>query len=245
MPTERKMHPLARFLLFILLVGVIVAGYQVYSWISRQGRRAPQVFAWLRNPQSHPEWTIKIGERCGQAPLVMPTDGFVGFLWGDSFRPGHSHQGLDIFGGEGLNQTPVIAAYPGYLSRLPDWKSSLIIRIPDDPLHPGRQIWTYYTHMADAAGNSYIDSQFPADTNEVYVEAGTLLGYQGNFSGDPNSPVGIHLHFSIVQDDGQGKFRNELEIKNTLDPSPYLGLPANAESNQGEIPICPTEMKSS
>jgi hypothetical protein len=152
---------------------------------------------------------------------------------------------LDIFGGEGLYQTPVIAAYPGYLSRLPDWKSSLIIRIPHDPLHPGRQIWTYYTHLADAAGNSYIDSQFPEDTNEVYVEAGTLLGYQGNFSGDPNNPVGIHLHFSIVQDDGQGKFRNELEIKNTLDPSPYLGLPANAESNQGEIPICPTEMKSS
>jgi murein DD-endopeptidase MepM/ murein hydrolase activator NlpD len=245
MRIERKMHPLARILLFILLVGVIVAGYQAYSWISRQGRRSPQVFAWLRNPQSHPEWAIKIGERCGQAPFVMPTDGFVGFLWGDSFRPGHNHQGLDIFGGEGLNQTPVIAAYPGYLSRLPDWRSSLIIRIPDDPLHPGRQIWTYYTHLADAAGNSYIAPQFPAGTNEIYVEAGTLLGYQGNFSGDPNNPVGIHLHFSIVQDDGQGKFRNELEIKNTLDPSPYLGLPVNADSNQGEIPICPAEMGSS
>lgn len=241
MRTERRTSPVARILVFIVLVGVIVAGYQAYRWINRQGRRAPQVFAWLRNPVTHPEWTINRGERCGDAPFVMPTDGFIGFIWGDSFRPRHKHQGLDIFGGEGLNETPVIAAYPGYLTRLPDWKSTLIIRIPDDPLHPGRQIWTYYTHMADAGGNDYIDSNFPPGTTELYVEAGTLLGYQGNFSGNPNNPVGIHLHFSIVLDDGQGKFRNELEIENTLDPSPYLGLPVNAELNQGEIPICPTE----
>ena len=245
MRSGRKIHPIARLLLFILLVGVIVVGYQAYNWLNRGGRRAPRVFAWLRDPQSNPEWTIKMGERCGSAPFVMPTNGFVGFIWGDSFRPGHKHQGLDIFGGEGLNQTPVIAAYPGFLSRLPDWKSSLIIRIPDDPLHPGQQIWTYYTHLADEAGNSYIDTQFPAGTNEVYVEAGTLLGFQGNFSGDPNNPVGIHLHFSIVKDDGKGKFRNELEFKNTLDPSPYLGLPVNADINQGEIPICPEKIESS
>ena len=95
--------------------------------------------------------------------------------------------------------------------------------------------------MADAAGNAHIAPEFPPGTNEVFVEAGTLLGYQGNFSGDPNNPVGIHLHFSIVLDDGQGKFRNELEIENTLDPSPYLGLPVNAGLNQGEIPICPPD----
>ena len=167
MRSERKINPVARFLLFVLLVGLIVGGYQAYRWISRRGRRAQQVFTWLRSPGSHPDWTIKIGERCGQAPFVMPTDGFVGFIWGDSFRPGHSHQGLDIFGGGELNQTPVIAAYPGYLTRLPDWKSSLIIRIPEDPLHPDQQIWTYYTHMADESGASYIDPQFPPGTNEV------------------------------------------------------------------------------
>lgn len=245
MRTQRKLTPGVRLLLFILLVGIIVVGYQAYNWISRPGRRAQHVFIWLRDPGSHPEWTIKIGERCGKAPFVMPTDGLVGFIWGDSFRPGHSHQGLDIFGGGELNQTPVIAAYPGYLTRLPDWKSSVIIRIPEDPLQPDRQIWTYYTHLADENGRSYIDSQFPPGTYEEYVDAGTLLGYQGNFSGDPNNPVGIHLHFSIVEDDGRGNFRNELEIKNTLDPSPYLGLPVNAESNQGEFPICPTEATTS
>jgi murein DD-endopeptidase MepM/ murein hydrolase activator NlpD len=231
--------------IFITLVGVLVAGYQAYRWFTNQGRRAPRVWTWLRNPQAHPEWTITAGERCGEAPFIMPTDGFVGFLWGDSFRPGHNHQGLDIFGGGDLNQTPVIAAYPGYLSRLPDWKSTVIIRIPDDPLNPGRQIWTYYTHMADAEGNSYISEQFPPGTNEVYIEAGTLLGHQGNFSGDPYNPTGIHLHFSIVQDDGRGSFRNELDIKNTIDPSPYLGLPVNANQNQGEIPVCSNTLRSS
>lgn len=238
MRAERKTSPVVRLVIFITLVGVLVAGYQAYRWFTNQGRRAPRVWTWLRNPQAHPEWTITAGERCGEAPFIMPTDGFVGFLWGDSFRPGHKHQGLDIFGGSDLNQTPVIAAYPGYLSRLPDWKSTVIVRIPEDPLNPGRQIWTYYTHMADAEGNSYISPQFPPGTNEFYIEAGTLLGYQGNFSGDPYNPTGIHLHFSIVQDDGQGSFRNELEIKNTIDPSLYLGLPVNANQNQGDVPIC-------
>jgi hypothetical protein len=114
----------------------------------------------------------------------------------------------------------------------------LIIRIPEDPLNPGQQVWTYYTHMADSDGNSYILPEYPPGTSEVFVEAGTLLGYQGNFSGDPNNPVGIHLHFSIVKDDGQGKFLNELEIQNTLDPSPYLGLQLNADQNRDQIPVC-------
>ncbi len=194
--------------------------------------------AWLKDPQAHPEWSVRAGERCGQAPFLLPTNGFIGFLWDDFFRLGHHHQGLDIFGGEQLNQTPVVAAYPGYLSRLPDWKSSVIIRIPQDPLNPQRQVWAYYTHMADPQGNSYIVPEFPPGAHEVFVEAGTLLGRQGNYSGDPFNPTGVHLHFSIVLDDGAGKFRNELEIGNTLDPSAYLGLPVNAGANQGELPVC-------
>ena len=168
----------------------------------------------------------------------MPTNGFIGFIWDDSFRPGHRHQGLDMFGLADPGVVPVYAAYPGYLSRLPDWKSTVIIRIPDDPLRPGRQIWTYYTHMADSDGTSYISEAFPPGTSEVYVEEGTLLGYQGNYSGDPNNPTGVHLHFSIVKDDGNGSFLNELAIKNTLDPSPYLGMPLNAKGNPDEVPVC-------
>jgi murein DD-endopeptidase MepM/ murein hydrolase activator NlpD len=229
-----------RLFFAILLILVLLAGFLAFRWFQDDGASPRYVFEWLRNPGAHPEWTIDAGERCGDAPFILPTNGFIGFLWGDSFRPGHRHQGLDIFGGEDLNQTPVIAAYPGYLSRKPDWKSTVIIRIPEDPLQPGRQIWIYYTHMADPAGNSFITTEFPPGTSEVFIEAGTLLGYQGNYSGDPGNPVGTHLHFSIVLDDGQGRYRNELEIENTLDPSPYLGLPVNASQNQGQVPVCPS-----
>jgi len=127
---------------------------------------------------------------------------------------------------------------------MPEWKSSLIIRIPQDPLQPDRQIWIYYTHLADANGESLISSDFPPGTEEKYVDAGTLLGYQGNYSGDSGNPVGVHLHFSIVKDRGVsakypfGSFLNELEVQNTLDPSSYLGLPLNAAHNRSEVVIC-------
>jgi hypothetical protein len=194
--------------------------------------------AWMRDPSAHPEWKLTAGSRCGEVPFIFPTDGMVGFLWDDSFRPGHRHQGLDIFGGGNVGVTPVVVAYPGYLTRLPDWVSTVIVRIPSDPLNPGRQIWTYYTHMATREGLSFISDDFPPGTFEQFVDAGTLLGYQGNYSGDPNNPTGIHLHFSIVKDDGQGSFRNELEINNTYDPSPYLGLRVNGNENPDEVPTC-------
>jgi hypothetical protein len=92
--------------------------------------------------------------------------------------------------------------------------------------------------MADPQGNSLVSPEFPTGTAEVYVEAGTLLGYQGNYSGDPNNPVGVHLHISVVKDDGFGNFTNELEIKNTYDPSPYFGMSLNANVNHDTIPLC-------
>jgi murein DD-endopeptidase MepM/ murein hydrolase activator NlpD len=217
---------------------MLVSAYFAYRWYTRTGERAAQVFAALGEPGSHPEWEIQAGQRCGDAPFSMPTTGFIGFIWDDSFRPGHRHQGIDIFGRAEPGVIPVYAAYAGYLSRLPDWKSTVILRIPSDPLNPGQQIWTYYTHMAAANGKSYIADAFPPGTSEVYVEEGTLLGYQGNYSGDPNNPTGVHLHFSIVRDDGKGSFRNELKIQNTFDPSPYLGLPLNANENPNQVPVC-------
>ena len=205
---------------------------------SRGDLRTQRLMTWLNEPQAHPEWAVQANRRCGAAPFSLPTAGYIGYLWGDSFYAGHQHQGLDIFGGDAPGLTPVYAAYPGYLTRQPDWKSSLIIRLPDDPLHPGRQIWTYYTHMASPQGDSIISTDFPPGVLEQPVEAGRLLGYQGNYSGDPGNPVGVHLHFSIVLDDGQGRYLNELQFQNTLDPSPYLGLPLNASQNPDQIPVC-------
>jgi peptidoglycan LD-endopeptidase LytH len=233
----RNFPPVLRLLLSAGIVIGLVAAYLIFRQPVNPGRNL-RVIEWIRNASAHPDWAVQAGERCGNAPFVIPTDGFIGFLWNDSFRPGHAHSGLDIFGGTVNGVTPVVAAYDGYLTRSPEWKSTLIIRIPSDPLQPDRQIWIYYTHMADANGGSLIDPKFPPGTFEYFVAAGTYLGTQGNYSGDPQRPVGVHLHFSIVRDDGRGHFLNELEIKNTLDPSPYLGLNLDSGRNKNEIPVC-------
>jgi len=220
----------------VSLAAFIAAGLVSAYFFYKRGYGLPRshnVNTRIRDPQDQPDRGVQSLQRCGSAPFIMPTSGFVGYLWDEPFRHGHRHQGIDIFGSSQPNHIPVYAAYDGYLSRLRDWKSSLIIRIPSDPLKPDRQIWTYYTHMADSYGNSFIPPDFPPGTSEVFVKAGTLLGYQGNYSGNPSQPVGVHLHFSIVQDDGTGKFRNELNIKNTYDPSPYFQLNLNAHNQQG------------
>ncbi|MBP8163857.1 MAG: hypothetical protein KAX86_00345 [Anaerolineales bacterium] len=226
-----------KIVLFSLAAMVAAAAFYYLAYM-RGSARSMQTFAFLRDPSSRPDLMMKSGTRCGDAPFIFPTDGVIGFIWDDSFRPGHRHSGLDIFSGTEAGVTPIVAAYPGYLTRKADWISTVIIRVPDDPQKPGRQIWAYYTHMADPNGNSFVSDQFPAGTNEVYVEAGTLLGYQGNYSGNPANPVGVHLHISIVEDDGFGNFKNELEINNTYDPSPYFGLPLNANENSDTIPVC-------
>jgi len=221
-----------------VIIVIITAAVTAYYTYRPNAVRIDKFRQWIGDPASHPDWKLVAGSQCGSAPFLFPTDGFAGFLWGDWMGRGHIHQGIDVFAGTEVGITSVIAAYPGYLTRQPEWKSAVIVRVPNDPLHPGQQIWLYYTHMADQYGNSFISSEFPAGTSDKLIEAGTFLGYQGNYSGDPNNPVGLHLHFSIVEDDGTGKFKNELDIDNTLDPSPYLGLPLNGYENHDQVPLC-------
>ena len=225
-------------ILLIIATAVVTAAVTAYSMYRPNAGRLVKFRQWIRNPAARPEWKLAAGSQCGTAPFLFPTDGFAGFLWGDSFSLRHTHQGIDVFAGTEAGITPVVAAYAGYLTRLPEWKSAVIVRVPDDPLQPGRQIWLYYTHMADRFGNSFISSEFPAGTSEKLVETGEFLGYQGDYSGNPDNPVGVHLHFSIVEDDGTGRFKNELEIDNTLDPSPYLELPLNGYENRDLVPLC-------
>jgi len=220
----------------LFIITALVVSFFLFLDPDRSKNRTRFVIQFIQNPQAHTDWKIEALARCGNAPFIMPTSGLIGYLWNDSFKAGHRHQGIDVFAGTDAGLTPVYAAYDGYLTRESGWKSSVIVRIPSDPLHPGQQIWTYYTHMADPSGNSFISPQFPAGTSEELIKAGTFLGYQGNYSGDPVSPVGVHLHFSIVRNNGSGGYSNELEIANTLDPSAYLGLPMNATDNP-ELPI--------
>ena len=169
-------------------------------------------------------------DACPNAPFILPADGFIGLLYEDPRGPysnSNPHQGLDIFSEGEPGTTPMYAAYDGYVSRETNWRSALIIRVPEDPLRPGEQIWLYYTHMADRDGNSFIEPAFPPGTSELFVAQGTLLGYTGDYNGNSARNIWVHLHFSIVKDDGNGRFLNELEFVNTLDPSPYLGMALN------------------
>lgn len=95
-----------------LLVFLLVGAYLAVEWILPNLGRSRRVWLYLQNPSAFPDWRVKMGERCGEAPFSMPTDGYVGFLWGDSFRLGHRHQGIDIFAGTEPGVTEVRVAIP-------------------------------------------------------------------------------------------------------------------------------------
>ena len=235
------MNPLLPALGLILFAALVAAAALAYLALrARTGdpRRSALVGEYLLDPGAHPDWVTRANSRCAGAPFAFPTDGYIGYLWGDTFQPPHRHQGIDIFGNMPLGQTPVYSASDGFLTRLADWKSAVIVRVPDDPLSPRRTIWIYYAHMADPQGNSLIDPEFPPDTIKKPVKMGQPLGFQGNYSGDPANPTGVHLHLSIVLSDGRGGFRDETDIANTLDPSPYFGMRLNADSGQYGPPKC-------
>lgn len=242
---DKNSHSKARKLpqgacLVIALVAGVIGIVSLYL-LGRTylGGRNKMVISYLRNPERHLDYEAQALTQCADAPFLMPSKGFIGYLWNDSFKLFKRHQGIDIFAGTEAGKAPVYAPYDGFLTREEGWRSSLIIRIPQDPLDPSRQIWLYMTHLADPGGNSFIDSAFPPGTREKPVFKGDLLGYQGDYSGDPARPVGVHLHFSIVRDDGTGHYLNELDILNTLDPSPYLGFELNAKNlGTSEVPRC-------
>ena len=218
----------------IIIIALLLFGL---SYLRLRDRGIIQYVQYKQNPDSV-ELPVAAGlEQCAPAPFIIPTDGWIGIVYGDSIFGTRNHSGLDIFGLESNGVTPVYAAYDGYVTRLPEWASAVIIRHPDDPLQPGRQIWTFYTHMANAAGNSYIIDQIPPGTVELPVKQGTLLGYQGDYNGNSLRGIDTHLHFSIVLDDGSGQFLNETDIANTIDPSPYLGMRLNS-SCADRPPVC-------
>lgn len=229
----------------LLLIGLCMggaAGAYGLLWLYSEMQSSSNHFIreWLTKPDDRAE--LHTSRRpCGDAPFLLPSEGLVGLLWRDPAAPYNvlrRHSGIDIFGDGEDGTVPVFAVYDGLLTRLPDWLSSVIIQ-HQDPLNPGQYIWTYYTHMASRDGEtSYISAEFPPGTAAKPVQQGTLLGYQGSYSG-AGVAVAMHVHLSIVKSDENGSFLNEAVLENTLDPSPYFGLPLNIDS-QPSFPIrCP------
>jgi hypothetical protein len=219
------------FWLMLLAAALVLAGFggriALLLWSESRSDSNDHIFRWFNEPAARGTLTNDRAHRCLNAPFILPSDGLIGLLWEDPAAPYtvlNPHTGLDIFGDGEVGTVPVYAAYAGYLTRLSTWLSSVIIR-HDDPLQPGRMIWTYYTHMASRDGTqSFIADAFPPDTSAVWVEQGTLLGYQGEYNGS-GAPIGLHVHFSIVLSSIDGAFLNEARLENTLDPSPYFGMP--------------------
>jgi peptidoglycan LD-endopeptidase LytH len=226
--TPRRRIVLAAFALVLLLVSGWVA-LQLYSW--SRSNSTPYIYRWFADASNRPALMTVRTEPCPGAPFLLPSSGFIGLLYADPAAPYNllgRHTGVDIFGDGAPGQVPIVAAYDGYLSRLPTWRSTVIIR-HEDPLQPGRTIWTYYTHMASRDGSvSFIEAAFPRGTSDVFVAQGQVIGYQGDYGG--NRSVGLHLHFSIVTGDSEGNFLNEAVLGNTLDPSPYLGMELGANT---------------
>jgi hypothetical protein len=229
------LSPFRRRALLVILALLALSGILAVVVFNLVGSRfaslsADYIRRWFNSTAERPALT-NARVACPGAPFILPSAGLVGLLWDDPTRPYNllnPHSGIDIFGAGQPGEDAVYAAYDGYLTRLPDWVSTVIIR-HDDPLQPGRTIWTYYTHMASLDGESFISPDFPPDTREQFVAQGTLLGYQGEYS--PNQRVGLHLHFSMVLGDPDGGFLNEARIANTLDPSPYFRMSMNSDAS--------------
>lgn len=219
-----------RIVIAIVVLGLLalsaLLGYLALNFFSTgvASNSVGYIRRWFDDPAGRPA-LANARAQCPDAPFILPSAGLIGLLWDDPTAPYNlfsPHTGLDIFGAGEPGQDPVYAVYEGWLTRLESWYSTVIIR-HDDPLVPGRAIWTYYTHMANREGTrSFVAPAFPPGTREQFVAQGTLLGYQGEYS--PGRPIGLHVHFSIVTSDDEGAFRNEAQIANTLDPSPYFGM---------------------
>jgi len=156
---------------------------------------------------------------CPSAPWQLPTSGAFGVQW--------SENGLNIFGWGSKNTEPVFAVADGVLIRPSDWEGALVIR-HDDPLSPGDKVWTVYADMLSASGSEpYILDDFPPGSIEMPVNAGQLLGYQGEWSGRIYWPMPAHLLFAVVNEIPSSIMMKEDVFKNAVDPTLYLGISLN------------------
>ena len=62
---------------------------------------------------------------------------------------------------------------------------------------------------------------------------GNLVLYNGRTPVWFTETQGNSGAYLVVQDDGNGRYLNELDFNNTLDPSPYLGMAVNYACNTG------------
>lgn len=174
--------------------------------------------------------------QCPDAPWPLPTRSEMGMLW--------YGRALGFMAESYENIAPVYAVADGLLTRREDWNDAVAIQ-HDDPLHPGETIWTFYGGMADAQNaRSFVAEAFPPGIEELPIQAGDLLGYQGRWW---EGEMRVHAHFIITPARADGSFPAalvnraketdeplpyELEKRGRLNPTPYLGVISSQYVNQ-------------
>lgn len=119
-------------------------------------------------------------DSCPGTVWRLPSDGSLGIQ--------SKEGGIDFFGHGKASSIPVYAVSDGSLTRLSGWVDAVAV-LHEDPLRPGKKVWTLYGGMAGPNGTeSYVVQDFPAGITNVAVKSGQLLGYQGSWSGRPPWP---------------------------------------------------------
>jgi hypothetical protein len=135
----------------IVVIGLLILGagiaYVTLTYYGASRSNSPQAIGrWFRDASERPELITSTNQQpCPGAPFILPSDGFIGLLYRDPSGPYSAlqrHTGIDIFGDSRPGELPIYAAYDGLLTRLDDWRATVIIQ-HDDPLEQGRKIWTY------------------------------------------------------------------------------------------------------
>lgn len=125
----------------ILLFVLVCLATAVFAYTLLRDPRNQTFRQWASDPQAREDLIIVQRDACPGAPFILPADGWIGLLYGDPRGPysgSNPHQGIDIFSDSDAGVTPVYAAYDGYVTREPNWRSTLIMRVPDDPLNSGQ-----------------------------------------------------------------------------------------------------------
>jgi hypothetical protein len=134
---------------------------------------------------------------CPQSPWQLPTRADMGMYW--------LNGQVLMMGGGRDDIIPVFAVADGLLYQFPEWNTAVAIQ-HDDPLNPGRKLWTFYGDLAPAFNQNepYIEDKF-IQAEGIPIKSGEFIGYQGRWLG-PSQQTWVHLRFTILPADQEGNF---------------------------------------
>src|SRR5688572_6448447 len=89
-------------LLIVALIVLVLVVYALLRFFGGGSNSNDVITRWFTDPSSRPALTTTMNRSaCPDAPFVLPSDGFIGLLWGDPAAPyttWNPHSGVDIFG---------------------------------------------------------------------------------------------------------------------------------------------------